>query len=105
MTEIPFKTRMRKAILWFRASQREIEAALPLDFPGGTYLPERKGPNGRVLVSATEVIDGSIRLWNQGLLSDRLARAYVLQPLRNLYKAMEERSNADNESQNNDHKA
>jgi phage gp16-like protein len=86
MTRIPFDTRMKKAIAWFDANRDAIEAALPLSYPGGEFLPERPAPEGEVFKSAVAVAQTWIDLWLAAELSNFMARTYVLRPLRLMYQ-------------------
>ena len=87
--------RIDRAAAWFESHREAIEAALPLQVGEVTFLPERPNPEGGVYGSAVDVAAVWVGLWRGGELDLCLAHAYVLGPIRKMYRAMETRSDGD----------
>jgi len=83
MTE-PLPQRIDRALAWLAENREGVAAALPLRVGGVIYLP-----------TCLDKLDGWVRLYREGGLNPRLAEAYILTPLRGLYKGVNHGQNAD----------
>ncbi|MBW4484914.1 MAG: hypothetical protein KME14_20455 [Tildeniella torsiva UHER 1998/13D] len=81
MTE-PLSQRIDRALGWLAANRETVAQALPLTVGPATYLP-----------GCLEKLDYWVGLYHQGQLNNHLATAYVLNPLRALYRGVNHGSN------------
>lgn len=78
----PLPQRIDRALGWLAANREAVAAALPLAVGPATYLP-----------GCLEKLDGWVALYHQGQLNTHMTTAYILNPLRALYRGFNDDSN------------